>query len=379
MTRRFLPRAACPTEPLTPLSIRRESPASLERCGQSADGSKTASYESPVKVFRVHDPRRLPSKVSFLSIPGARPDTAPTTPCGLVSELRACRGFAATITLSYVPSIATLAPPVERSNSHRPRHPCTPVPLLAVPALPRCQTQPSTSATLRTTHEHDSDRTFPSSLARWPFGQPALQTIIRLGELCSEPLGLISMLRIASKQPHPKKRTPVTVHRPPFPVRARARARAEQTDEARVKVKPVQFPGDPTTEMARVVSRPRIPKIACAALVPSRCRIEPLVSPSPGAMQDGACTFARARPRSTFWQNPAKGGAFGLTEVLATVRNEHTAGIAPSSARRASRSRRPRERVLQAGETAPFWSSLASPRIDVRSGGGRLDERASRE
>jgi len=210
MTRRFLPRAACPTEPLTPLSIRRESPASLERFGQSADGSKTASYESPVKVLRVHDPRRLPSKVSFLSIPGARPDTAPTTPCGLVSELRGCRGFAATLTLSYVPSIATLAPPVERSVSHRPRHPCTPVPLLAVLALPRCQTQPSTSATLRTTHEHDSDRTFAPSLARWPFGQPALQMIIRLGELCSEPLGLISMLRITSKQPHPKKGTPVT-------------------------------------------------------------------------------------------------------------------------------------------------------------------------
>lgn len=128
-------------------------------------------------------------------------------------ELRACHGFAATITLSYVPSIATHAPPVERSVSHRPRHPCTPVPLLAVLALPRCQTQPSTSATLRTTHEHDSDRTFAPSLARWPFGQPALQMIIRLGELCSEPLGLISMLRIASKQPRPKKRTPVTVHR----------------------------------------------------------------------------------------------------------------------------------------------------------------------
>jgi len=166
-------------------------------------------------------------------------------------------------------------------------------------------------------------------------------------------------------------------HRSPFPVRARARA--ERTDEARVKAKPVQFPGAPTTEMVRVVSRPRIPKIACAALVPSRCRIEPLVSPSSGAMQVGACTFARARPRPTFQQNPAKGGAFGLTEVLATVRNEHTAGIAPSSARRASRSRRPRERELQAGETAPFGSSLASPRIDVRSGGGRLDERASRE
>jgi len=76
MTRRFLPRAACPTEPLTPLSIRRESPASLERCGQSADGSKAASYESPVKVLRVHDPRRLPSKVSFLSTLGARPNAA---------------------------------------------------------------------------------------------------------------------------------------------------------------------------------------------------------------------------------------------------------------------------------------------------------------
>jgi len=194
--------------------------------------------------------------VSFLSIPGARPDTAPTTPCGLMSELRACRGFAATITLSYVPSIATRAPSVERSVSHRPRHPCTPVPLLAVLALPRCQTQPSTSATLRTTHEHDSDRTFDSSLARWPFGQPALQTIIRLGELCSEPLGLISMLRIASKQPLSEEGDPG--HRSPFPVRGRARA--ERTDEARVKVKPVQFPGAPATEMARVVSRPRIPK-----------------------------------------------------------------------------------------------------------------------
>jgi len=178
------------------------------------------------------------------------------------------------------------------------------------------------------------------------------------------------MLRIASKQPLPKKRTPVTS---PFP--ARARARAERTDEARVKVKSVQFPGAPTTEMARVVSRPRIPKIAYAALVPSRCRIEPLVSPSSGAMQVGTCTFARARPRSTRRQNPAKGGAFGLTEVLATVRNEHTAGIAPSSARRASRSRRPRERELQAGETAPFGP--LSRRLGLTSGaaeGGSMKE-----
>lgn len=72
-------------------------------------------------------------------------------------------------------------------------------------------------------------------------------------------------------------------------------------------------------------------------------RVMPLLSPNAGAMQVGACTFARLRPRPTFPRHPAKGGAFGSTEVLSTVRNQHTAGIAPSFAGRASRSRHPDE------------------------------------
>jgi len=91
-------------------------------------------------------------------------------------------------------------------------------------------------------HYERHTSTIPSNvpiLARTMASRPPhVYRCIRLGEFRSEPLGLISMLRITSKQPHPKKRTPVT-----FTVSSGARARAEQTDEARVKVKSVQFPG----------------------------------------------------------------------------------------------------------------------------------------
>lgn len=86
---------------------------------------------------------RAPSiEASFLSTPGRNPTPHPRSPFRCPSsELEACRGFAATITFPCVPSIATLAPLVGRSERHRPRHPCTPAPLLTVLALPRCQTQ----------------------------------------------------------------------------------------------------------------------------------------------------------------------------------------------------------------------------------------------
>jgi len=270
-----------------------------------------------------------------------------------------------------VPSIATLAPFVGRSERHRPRHPCTPAPLLTVLALPRCQTQlfdfcntmNDTRARLRSDARHPRPH-FGLTLRAF--------TTIRLGE------PLQRATRLDPDASHCLEAAPSEEEDPgPRTVSSLGRAGAERTDEARVKVKSVQFPGGPDSVLGFpgwALGALRIPWRACALLVPSRCRIEPLVSPTAGAIQDGACIFARLRPRPTFPHHPAKGGAFGLTEVLVTVRNEHTAGIAPSSARRASRSRRPRERVLQAGETAPFVSSLASPRIDVRSGGGRLDE-----
>jgi len=167
--------------------------------------------------------------VSFLSTP----DRGPTPRrCGSfrfsTSELESRRGFAATITVPCVPSIATFATLVGRSGRHRSRHPCTPAPLLTVPALPRCQTQlfdfcntsNDTRARLR------SDARIPVRLDG--VTHPSRLQTIRLGEwrsrattVCNEPPGLISMLRIASKQPHPKKRTPVPFpfSRRPFPAR----------------------------------------------------------------------------------------------------------------------------------------------------------------
>jgi len=140
-----------------------------------------------------------------------------------------------------VPWIATSATRVGRSERHRPRHPCTPGPLWTVRALPRCQTRPfdfcntsnDTRARLRSNVLILARRvvTHPA----FAHGPPRRAALARQ-TVCSELHGLISMPRIASKQPLQKKRP-----RSPSP----GRARAAQADEARVKVKSARFPGCP--------------------------------------------------------------------------------------------------------------------------------------
>jgi hypothetical protein len=61
----FLPRAACSTESLAPLSIRSDQAASLVDMRLVRPRILDRFSGIPVKVSRFHDPRRLPSKRAF--------------------------------------------------------------------------------------------------------------------------------------------------------------------------------------------------------------------------------------------------------------------------------------------------------------------------
>jgi len=177
-------------------------------------------------------------EASFLSTPGRGPTPHPRSPFRCPSsELEACRGFAATITSPCVPSTATFAPLVGRSERHRPRHPCTPAPLLTVLALPRCQTQlfdfcntmNDTRARLRS-DARILARAFGFTLCTF--------TTIRLGE------PLQRATRLVPDASHCLEAAPSEEEDPgPRTVSSSGRAGAERTDEARVKVKSAQFPG----------------------------------------------------------------------------------------------------------------------------------------
>lgn len=158
-------------------------------------------------------------------------------------------------------------------------------------------------------------------------------------------------------------------HRSPFP--ARARARAERTDEARVKVKSAQFPGGfgCPDRFGYRGGLTLSPSLLDAASSPScrrareRCRMVPAPSLALGLGQPSHS----APRRAVLLGWPRCFPPFGTSTRRGSLPRLLAGPLVHAAL----------ERALQAGETAPFVSSLASPRIDVRSGGGRLGERGA--
>lgn len=143
--------------------------------------------------------------------------------------------------------------------------------------------------------------------------------------ICGELRGVLSMLRIASKQPRRKTRITDRFRsvRAPF-----KRSRSE-----------LRQPSASYDESCDVSDAPRR---ACARCVPSQYLDQPLVSPKSGSDAGWTRDFTRPSVRPPMLRRPAKGDAIRAVEVLATVWNRDTLGITPSSLGRTSWPRHPR-------------------------------------
>jgi hypothetical protein len=181
----FLPRAACSTESLAPLSIRSDQAASLLDATCSSTNPRPL-LRNPREGLPLPRPKAPSIEASFLSTPDRDPTPRPRSNLSITPRASWKRAVVLPPRSRFpeVPSVAPRGPLFGRSERHRPRHPCTPVPLLAVLALPRCQTQLfdfcNTSNDTRSRFRSNA----PSSPARWPFlffGHHTLQTT-RLGE-----------------------------------------------------------------------------------------------------------------------------------------------------------------------------------------------------
>jgi hypothetical protein len=168
------------------------------------------------------------------------------------------------------------------------------------------------------------------------------------------------MLRISSKQPRRNEDLR------PFPVEGERR-----TSE----------PNPSAGNHQRLTTSLATSLMVRGELARAASRLETEFSPSchraTGVSEVGAFDFTRTWLDHHSCAAPRRETPSAMVEVLSTVRNRDTLGIAPSSLCRASRSRRPRKGVAN-GSVRAFVTFFASPRSDGRSDGGRLDRAAPR-
>lgn len=180
-------------------------------------------------------------------------------------------GFAATWTLPCAPSIPRVTPHRGVERPAGPMHPFTPI-ASRRPALPECKAQPFDFCNTTKTHEHDSSAEC-SNLTR-PIGDPILRlqmTHLGVGArapeiICGELRGVLSMLRIASKQPRRKTR-----------ITDRFRSVRAPCKRSRSELRQPSASYDESCDVSDA------PRRACARCVPSRYLDQPLVSPKSGS------------------------------------------------------------------------------------------------